>query len=91
MSRTGSGSGGGHVYVDVSNTNVSDTSFSCVAYSKDNAETLLVSQTLNANVNGAYRFDFNLKGAQKSSKWSTYGVVCTLPATGRILDVELAE
>lgn len=91
MSRTGARTSGGHIYVDVSNANASDTAFTCTAYSKDQTETLLASQTLSANVNGTYRFDLNLKGAHKSSKWSTYGVVCTVPPTAKILDVELAE
>lgn len=89
--RTGARTSGAHVYVDVANSNAADPGITCTAYSKDHTEALLASQALTASVSGAYRFDLNLKGAHNSTKWSTYGVVCSVPATARILDVELAE
>jgi hypothetical protein len=91
LTRNTSNSGGAWVYVDVTNSGSHTTS--CTAYSYDYNGTFLGSSSATWTGSGFHEFALNLTGTGKSTSWSDYSVLCSVPgsASGLIMGVDLSE
>jgi len=91
LTRNTSNSNGAYVYVDV--TTYGTQTVYCTAYSYNYNGTLLGSASQSWTGSGFHEFGLNLYGAGKSSAWSDYSVLCTVPgnSSGLINGVDLSE
>lgn len=92
LTRNTSNSNGAYVYVDL-NHSVSATT-TCTAYSYEYTGTLKAASTsVTWTGVGFHESLLNLTGASKSSAWSDYVVLCTIPGNfvGTIRGVDLYE
>lgn len=92
LTRNTSNSGGAWVYVDVTHSGTQTSC--CSAFSWDWNGTFLGSASAPCwTGSGPHDFAINLTGVGKSTPWSNYSVLCTIPgnASGLIRDVDLSE
>jgi len=91
LTRNTSSSYGAYVYVDIYHTNYTTTK--CTAYSYDEDGNLLASTSAGWTGSGLHEFSLNLTGLGRSSSFSDYSVLCSIPGgrAGIIQGVDLNE
>ena len=92
LTRSTQNTNGAWVYVDVLHNGTQTTT--CTAYSYSDTGSLLESTSLTfPPFSNSKEFPLNLTGAAKSSLWSDYSVLCTIPGNGNgvVMGVDLNE
>jgi hypothetical protein len=91
LTRNTANTNGARVYVDIKHTGSRTTRCTAYSYREDGA--LLASTSQSWSGSGFHEITLNLVGAGKSTNYSDYSVLCTIPGNrnGIIMGVDLLE